>query len=505
MRWAFFILDLPRPLLWGACAVFLLIGLSLATLWSFGRFARRARAAVALAIPPGTDAPLDALLSDSRNAAALISDPAEALGVRLASIARAARSIDIMTYIWSEDASGYRLARALMAQARRGVRVRLLVDDVSNFRRDPLWVTLNRTKGIEVRLFNPVRARARPLRRGLEILLSFLRYNRRMHGKLWIVDNRLAVVGGRNLGDIYFGLATGRKRNVADLDLLLTGPIVLETSAVFDAFWNSELALPIAALWRGKRPGAPGLPPRRVRLEAHARMAHATADAHLEAVLARRHAAGQLKLLADPPEKALGTRKLGSWLPDRLDPVLMGAQGSVTIVSPYFVPGRSGMAELLALVRRGVKLSLITISLAVIDHPFVHGAYRWYRQRLLQAGVEVFEYCFKGGAGPMLHAKAAVIDQAIGFVGSFNFDQRSAWLNTEIGVLFNDPGLIAALADWIEQARARETAFRVEREGIWTRWQRPGEPRVYWFAPHTSGLRRALTFLLGHLPIHRYL
>lgn len=498
---------LAESLFWAGALALILAGASTLALWSLGRFAAQARGLPSVAIPAGTGAALDLAIPDGPDAAALVTDPAEAYALRLETIAQAARSLDVMTYIWSEDRSGRALAEALIHAAGRGVRVRLLLDDVNLLGRDPLWLALDRTAGIEVRVFNPVRARASALRRGVELLLVALRYNRRMHGKMWMADGRLAILGGRNLGDDYFGLAVGRRRNLTDADLVLTGPVVARAAEEFDDFWNSDLALPIAALWRGRLPRLARLARMRLRLRRRrGGGASLPAAGALGAVLARRRGGGHIKLIADPPDKALGARRSRIWLPERLAPVLAGAQHELRIVSPYLVPGRDGLAQLTGLAGRGVRVRVLTNALAVIDHAAVHGAYRWYRSRLLAAGVEIREFCApRGAAGAeMMHAKAAVVDGRVGFVGSFNFDQRSALLNTETGVLFDDPALVADLTAWIDAVSAPDRAYAVARQGRFTRWQR-GTGRPRWFEPQTRPGRRALAFVIGHLPIHRFL
>lgn len=505
-------------IVWLAGAAAVLAAASAVALWSYGRFARRARGLPSQSVPPGRGGELDALLDGAEDAAALSFDAAEALALRLASVRMAARSIDVMTYIWSDDRAGRLVAQALIEAAGRGVRVRLLLDDVNILGRDPLWLALDRQPGIEVRVFNPVRTRHSAVRRGIEMLLLAVRYNRRMHGKAWLVDGRLALIGGRNVGDVYFGLGRGRKRNVEDADILLTGPIVAETAEVFDAYWNADLALPIAALWRGRLPALPAALRRRRRPEAAGGGTATDPErqrAALEAALARRRGRGRLRLLADPPEKALalkpGPRGGREWLPERLVPVIATARKSVTIATPYLVPGKAGLAELLAMAGRGVRIGVVTNSLAVIDHALVHGAYRWYRTRLLPAGVMIREYGAEeseGGAQArgawMLHAKVALIDDETGYVGSFNFDLRSAWLNTELGVLFDDPDLLAETRAWIDWAQSPARAYEVTRVGRWTLWRR-GDGARLWFEPQTRFPRRVLAFVVGHLPIHRLL
>lgn len=507
-------------LFWLLATAVLLAAASGLALWSYGRFARLARGAPSQAIPAGQGGALDALIPEEADGAALSFDPAEALEIRLASIRLAARSIDVMTYIWYDDASGRRLAAELAQAARRGVRVRILLDDVNTWGRDRAWLALDRIEGIGIRVFNPVRQRRRGLARGVEMLLLALRYNRRMHGKLWSVDGRLALTGGRNLGDGYFGQARGPRHNQADADILLTGGgaggAVARVDALFDAFWNDGLALPISALWSSRVQRGLTTPRRQRRAED--RVSAVAADAVLPAaeraalqrVLDRRRLGVALRLIADPPEKALGQRPgprgNRAWLPDHLVPALAGAERSLTIASPYLVPGRAGLAELTAQAARGIRVTVLTNALSVIDHAIVHGAYRWYRPRLLGAGIRIFEFGGRRDSPQteMLHAKLAVIDGRTGFVGSFNFDMRSAWLNTELGVLFDDPELVAEVEAWLAEAMSPERAYRLEQSGRWTIWRRGGGDGQR-IEPGSTAARRLLSFAVGHLPIHRLL
>jgi cardiolipin synthase C len=205
---------------------------SVVALWSYGRFARARAGAGSRSIPPGSDAPLDRMLAPleaahpGQSGTALSIESRAAFDQRMQSAALARRSIDAMYYIWRDDLTGRLLAQALLEAAERGVRVRLLLDDVNILGRDPTYLAMNSHPRIEVRLFNPIRAREGYIRRGIELLLNLVRYHRRMHCKAWIVDGRVALIGGRNVGDEYFGAAKGRRRNVRDLDLALAGAIL---------------------------------------------------------------------------------------------------------------------------------------------------------------------------------------------------------------------------------------------------------------------------------------
>lgn len=499
-------------------AAFLALGSAIA-LWSYGRFARRARGPESHAIGPGDAAALDRLLAPLEAAhpglsgAALVFDPLEAFRLRLRSATQASRSLDLLYYIWTDDLTGRLLAQALIEAADRGVRVRLLLDDVNVLGRDPTYLALDRHPEIEVRLFNPIRNRESPLRRGIELLFNLLRYNRRMHGKLWLVDGRLALAGGRNVGDVYFGAARGRRRNVDDLEMLLAGLVVGEAAQLFDSYWNSGLALPIRSLWHKRKSSLARF---RERLRRDARSA--AARAYLERAMAagappvlpveRLRWVERLELVADPPQKALGSRRAG-WLPASIMPVLQSAERDLRIMTPYFVPGTDGLASLIDLARRGVRIEIVTNALAVADHTLVHGAYRWYRRALIGAGVQLYEFAGwpegqRGGRHVMLHGKAMIVDGALGFAGSFNFDLRSAYLNTEMGVIFDDAELLAELNARFDWATSPSQAYRLGLEGRLMAWLREGEAPLN-LEPHSPLLRRAASFVIGHLPIHRLL
>ena len=501
---------------WGLGALAVAGLLALVALWSAGRFAKLKRGKPAHMLPTGEETALDALLepleraNPGLSAARLIPGEREALALRLALARGAGRSLDLMYYIWEDDLCGRLLAQEVLRAADRGVRVRMLLDDVNILNRDPAYRALDRHPRIEVRLFNPIRNRDRGILRGLELLFNLLPYNRRMHNKLFLADARLAISGGRNIGDAYFGALRGSGVDYDDLDMLMAGATLRDMGTLFDRFWNSGVALPIRTLWIGKTSRLRRFRRRMDRWLAQPLSAQRIATLDLPADLddpgvlgldALRWTSG-FSFVADPPEKTLGTRRNG-WLPGALMPLIGSARRELRILTPYLVPGSAGMAALVALQKSGVQIEIVTNGLRRSDSVLVYGAYRWYRPRLIEAGIRVLESATPGEPDKMLHAKAFIVDGERAFVGSFNFDQRSAFLNTELGMVFDDPALIADLTQVFDAACAPGKAWRVSRDGRWLRWTRGAETTR--LEPGTTAFKRGATFLIGHLPIHRFL
>jgi cardiolipin synthase C len=506
-------------LLWLVAIAALFAGASLLALYSYGRFARKARGAHSYSLPTQPDqTPLDRLLAPREaehpgmSGLACVFDNRDAFVQRLESARLAGRSLDLLYYIWRDDMTGRLLARELMAAADRGVRVRLLLDDVNAQGLDPKFRALNGHPGIEVRLFNPIRTRQNPLRRGLEIVLSWVRINRRMHAKLWIADSRLAITGGRNIGNDYFDALPVRGRVNRDADILLLGRLVDEAATLFDSYWNSSEALPIAAFWRDYESGLDRF---RTRMEVSAK--RPTTRAWLAGlpdpgpagspawIPAGLRWTATARLIADPPEKALGQGRDG-WMPAALIQVMARAERSLRVMTPYFVPGYAGMAQLIALAQRGVRVSLLTNALSATNHVIVHGAYRRYRRPLLASGVRLYEFA-PTERGEMMHSKGFAVDDAAAFIGSFNFDLRSAFLNIEAGVLFDDPDLVAEFNAEFDRLSSPENAYALELEGRRLRWAigaRDGPARLS-YEPEAPALRRGASWVIGHLPIHSYL
>lgn len=416
-----------------------------------------------------------------------------AFDARIALVTRAERSIDAQYYHLQPDASGRALLRALRDAAARGVRVRLLLDDLHAAPIDDLLLDLSMHDNVQVRLFNPL-----PLRQGaptVRLLLSpgdFELHNHRMHNKLLVADNALAVFGGRNIGDEYF--MSHPDANFVDLDVLAAGAVVRELSAAFDTYWNSELAWPMQDVFR---PPVDAAAARRrfdaaVREATPVRMTDATDPLGQGAVssqlatgrLALREGAGQVH--ADAPDKALDVESTmgrpGAAMRGVLD-ALAGARHEVGIMSPYFVPGPVGMRAMGAGVQQGVRITLITNSLASSDEPLVHQRYADYRIQMLRLGIRIYEFSpelirrsggfgFTGKSRAQLHAKVAVVDQDRLVVGSVNLDPRSAIANTEMSVVIDSAPLVVDLMRLSEQKSQRALMYqvRLQPDGDTVEW-----------------------------------
>ncbi len=437
-------------------------------------------------MPLAEDTPLARLMQAStppqlaqQSGIRLLADGADALATRLALIDAARSSLDLQYFLISDDASGVQLLDALRAAAERGVRVRLLLDDLHVGAHETRLAALDHHARIEVRLFNPLPVRGASLaQRLLGSMHEFGRINRRMHNKLFIADGQIALAGGRNIGDDYFMRST--VANFVDLDILATGPVVGELAQLFDRFWNDDSSYPAASL----------LPPAQVALPAAsaARPEAATADG-----VAAQIRRGRLELhfanarvFADAPSKASrldASLQPGEAMAQSLA-LMSAARSDVTIASPYFVPGPGGLALMQEAAARGIHIAVMTNSLGATDEPLAYRGYRRYRLAMLKMGVRLAELSPVHGErapGPgaprsslgRLHAKLAIIDQRWLLVGSLNMDRRSSRLNTELALAIDSPAL------------AREAAALLQR--LWTdsNYQlrlSPAEDRIEWLA-----------------------
>lgn len=441
----------------------------------------------------------------------------DAFAARILLAQRAERSLDLQYYIWRNDLTGILMLDALRAAAARGVRVRLLLDDNNTAGLDGLLLALDRDPNIEVRLFNPFATRAW---RGLGYLTDFARLNRRMHNKSFTVDNQVTLVGGRNIGDEYFGAANDML--FADLDVMAIGPAVQAVSQDFDRYWNSASAYPVGALVDA---GA-GQPEQGLAERAATLRKTPAAQAYLQALralpfveqLAQRRLPlewGEARLVSDDPAKVRGEGAAQARVGVRLRSLLGEPQRQLDLVSPYFVPGKSTTAELAAIASRGAAVRVLTNSLEATDVPAVHAGYVKRRRELLQAGVALYELRREGMSGPAergsgfgsssssLHAKTFAVDRQRIFVGSFNFDPRSLDLNTEMGLVIDSPALASALDTRLTQSMPRH-AYRVQLEPdgrmVWIEQTGQGVRR-HEEEPGAGFWKRAGVRILGWLPI----
>lgn len=447
----------------------------------------------------------------------IVSDDLEAFRFRLDLARAAGRSLDLQYYYWKSDVTGKLLAREILAAADRGVRVRLMLDDINSMGLDSTYLALNTHPKIEVRLFNPSRSRTSSVRRGIELVVRYFSATRRMHNKCWIVDGRVAIVGGRNVGDAYFGASTGA--SFSDIDVLLAGRAVTDAEKIFDAYWNSDATIPITSLHRMRRGKLARL---RYRLAQHS--ASFRASRYLQHTEQRFKGSmvqdlkslewvDKAEIIADPPEKA-NAAKVDQWIGRRIFELMNQAQHELLLSSPYFIPGPDGLSLLLNLQNRGVTTNIVTNSLAATDVMLVHSAYAKYRLVLVESGIALFEQksstgrtkiSLFGSRTASLHTKACVADGTTSFVGSFNLDPRSKSINTEMGAIFESVTLSRQLAELLH-AQMKVSYRLVSQNGriIW--YDEDGANRIiHGSEPHSSLGRRMSAWIVGILPIESQL
>ncbi len=438
---------------------------------------------------------------------------ADALAARLMVIERAERTVDIQYYIFRPDASGRALLTALQRAAERGVRVRLMLDAWGE-RPDPhALAALAAQERIEIRLYNPLTF---PRSTMLSLLFDFERTQRRMHNKLLVADGRAAIVGGRNVGDEYFAQRNGLE--YGDLDVLVFGPVLPEFGAGFDQFWNEA---DVAVI--GGSPAAAGTTGSTAPIQRRQPQAEAPAVAW-QAFEARLHAGalptyhGPATAVQDLPDKADPARAAAEHhLGHEIARVMKDVRSELVLISAYFMPGAAGVEQMRALRQRGVRVVVVTNSLAATDVPAVHAGYLRHRKALLKAGVELYELRADpgvrasrlpatGSSRVSLHAKVMVADRAMLFVGSMNIDPRSVLLNTENGVVLASPQMADDLVAGLQRTLA-DGAWRLalqDGQVIW-RSRRDNVDMVKTAEPDAGLWLRLQAALMSWLPIDRLL
>jgi len=457
---------------------------------------------------------------DGRSGFRLLVDNNDALMSRVVLADKATRSIDLQYYIYDDDATGRLVSQRLLAAADRGVRVRLLVDDLDAGDAEQTLDGLDAHPNIEVRLFNPFHTRNPSLLSRIgQFLIDGPRLNRRMHNKSFVVDNSVAILGGRNIGDAYF--KEGDTQHFRDLDVIAIGPVVEQTSHAFDTYWNATPAYPVKA-FDSSKDGGEALAKLRQKLAGTARATSDSAYASsLGAALPGGAAVdkpgqwmwGRASIVADQPQKVEGKDDPALLLDPKLDSMIGGAQHDVMLISAYFVPGDEDTKLFTALARRGVHVKVLTNSLAATDEPMVHAGYARYRRDLLKGGVDVYELrplvgnqpaAHGASSGVSLHAKAVVVDRKRVFIGSMNIDERSKLLNTEMGVIADSPDLAAATAEYFNSATKPINAYHVTIDDgtmHWTALGDDGKMKIEAHEPDVPLARRLEVYTLRVLPI----
>ncbi len=444
-----------------------------------------------------------------------------AFDARITLARRAERTLDVQYYLIQQDTVGKRFLRELRDAALRGVRVRILIDDLYTGGEEAMLAGLGAYPNVEIRLFNPLPVRGSSLAERLFFSLpDFGRINHRMHNKLFVADNRFAVSGGRNIADEYF--MRNRAANFIDMDVLSAGPVVRQLSAVFDRYWASDYAYPLTAVIAPPADAAAA----RQRFDALVRdatpdpellltdpLGGVSIDAYLDAGRVPL-APATARVFADAPEKVRldGPSPSATTVTRSVLAVFEQARSEVIIASPYFIPGPVGMAAMKDAIDHHVRIAVFTNSLGATDEPLVHWRYARYRRDMLKLGVEVYElspdlarasghFGDFGRSFGRLHAKVAVIDRRRLFVGSMNLDPRSAWSNTESGLLIDSPGLAEGIYTLVGRDRLTSVyRLRLDADGERVEWvttDAQGHEKVLTDEPHGSWLLDLKLWLLS--------
>jgi putative cardiolipin synthase len=522
------------PHRWAAawCAAALLVS-GCATVQSSHDIARPV--SVALAQPEQTafGAQVHALAAPHAGASAfhILTAGVDGLLTRVQMIDAAQKSLDLQYFIFRGDATGHLILAALTRAAARGVAIRLLVDDGDTLDGDEQVLALRTQPGVDVRVFNPFRYRGHNrLVRALEFAATLGRLDYRMHNKLLVADNSVALIGGRNIGNEYFQVDP--QAQSADDDVFVAGPIVPQLSMTFDDYWNSQFAVPVAALKRQSREDSYAARRRHAPasidgVDYSARIASgeplaSMLDGGMELVWA------SAQVLCDSPDK----RSADAGAPGRImarDFLAAARQvhGEFLMINPYIVPTHGESTMLEDLRQRDVKVGIVTNSLQSTRDILAYAGYTRSRKALLREGVDLYEVRAQlgttrgSGQTPRvsrlghygLHGKLVVFDRARIFIGSMNFDERSRHLNTESGLIIESPELAEQTAKRFQAMAQPDNAYRpsfvagaAASSGRlqWTT-QEQGAEVVYRQEPSPSPWRRIITRILAWLPVRNEL
>lgn len=446
-----------------------------------------------------------------------LSNPRDAFAARALLARVAERSLDVQYYIWKNDITGTLLLEELHAAADRGVKVRLLLDDNGTWGLDEDLSLLNLHPNIQIRLFNPFLSRRFKL---MGYLTDFDRLNRRMHNKSFTADNSVTIVGGRNIGDEYFGATDGVL--FADLDVMAIGPVVDSVSQDFDHYWASLSSYPLELIVSRKDDapfsGYHNQAKAVENLPGAFEYVQAIRELHFVKNLINNELPllwANTRMISDDPNKGLGLAKKEDLLITRLSEMGGQAKNELLLVSPYFVPTKEGTKAFTDLANSNIRVTVLTNSLAATDVVPVHAGYAKRRKELLKNDIKLFEmrrtapktdvefYKIFGSSGSSLHAKTFAIDRERVFVGSFNFDPRSANLNTELGFLIESEELANSIVDIFENKIYNHAyAVTLNKSGNLEWREQVGDTSItYQKEPSTSWFKRAFVTFCSWLPI----
>lgn len=452
-----------------------------------------------------------------------LNDGMDAFAARMLLILTAEKTLDLQYYIWNNDITGNLMFQAIKEAADRGVRVRLLLDDNNTRGLDPTLWLLDKHPNIEVRLMNPNTFRAW---RWLGFVGDFDRLNHRMHNKSITADSQISITGGRNIGDEYFSL--DQQTVFSDLDVMTVGNVVPQISHEFDRYWNHQLAFPITDIVEKPKQAALN----KVFIP-KAQQSDKAASQHLDPVLTMKDAylkrivaldfVNQIKqqtlklywtttdFISDDPDKLLGKPSNKT---QRIVDSLGTTQQHLNLVSAYFVPTQQGVDYFIDLSKKGVNIKVLTNAMSATDVKVVHAGYAKYRKQLLENGIKLYEMrpnavkdklrdsYLTGRSGTSLHAKTFESDGERIYIGSFNFDPRSASLNTEMGITIHSPAMAQYMAHDYEKSLPT-SSYAVTLHDGQLQWQSLEHGKIvnYTEEPHTKPWERTIVWMLSHLPI----
>ncbi len=444
----------------------------------------------------------------------------DAFTARIAMARLAQKSLDLQYYIWHSDSIGLLLAYEVIKAADRGVKVRILLDDIEQSGRDNIVAAMDAHPNIQIQLYNPFAHRNTHL---FDFIEDFDRVNHRMHNKTFVMDNALVIIGGRNISDQYF--AVSKESNFRDLDIAAAGPVVRQISNVYDHFWNGEWSVPISALVTQKYTKQDL---DRVRSMMKEKIAHLDFPYSLNndvktlkrELISIRNSfvwAKGVYVWDDPKIMMINPDKQRNTMIEKLENRVTSVKKCLCIESAYFVPRPKGMAALERLHKKGVKVRIMTNSLASNDVVPAHAGYAGYRKALLDAGVELYELRPDAGANKIinkklissttnsgLHTKAIVFDENAVFVGSFNLDPRSASINTEGGLYIESRQIAKEVMAFMEKGVRKENSYRVMKDEKGAlKWVTDinGTKVIYHSEPEAGVWKRFKSGLINILPL----